>query len=576
MIYSSRKKIFILVITVVLFFLSQGLFFQVERMKREQYLSEKIELLKDEQFQLCILDASVDTQTKQAVEIEWWFQEEKGIYYFFVPKALNDRLCYIFNQYDFILIDGEEVRPGDPFHMQEGSHEVSLASGEVIPVEVMFSENVNSMFIQTDLDDLTGIHESKQNFDTGSYILLDSDGKVNCTGRLDSIKGRGNVTFDGSEKKPYSIRMQNKTAVLDLGIGKGWNLIANAFDDSLIRNQLVTELAKAMNMEYVPDMAYVDLYINGEYRGNYQITEKVEISEERLNIRNLQNEMEILNPESDFDMLTPIEEPVDNFESVKWVEGLQTPQNIDSGYLLELDMTYRYYEEQSGFISSRKQAVVIKSPQCVSFEQAYYVANKYQDMEDALCADDGYNEATGLYYSDYMDLYSFAQKYLVEEITKNMDAAVTSFYMYIPENDTKFYAGPIWDYDRTFGTEFERGGIDLKDPASLYVSENIYFEQADINFFYELCKQEEFKKMYATMYFDDVREHVLELSEEIAPKTVEMIESSAMMDAVRNQSLGADMDVEENREAFYQYNEKIQNFIRDRVTFLDEEWSKYR
>ncbi len=574
MFYSSRKKVFILGITVLLFVLSLGLFQFAENVQKEQNLNEKIESFGDEEFRLSLWDSSIDTKTEQAVEIDWWFREENETYYFFIPKVLSEHLCYVFNQYEYLQIDGEEIRPGDSFHMQEGSHEICLTSGEIIPIEVMFSENINSMFIQTDLDDLTRIHESRQNFDTGSYILLDSAGKMNCNGRLDSIKGRGNVTFDGSKKKPYSIRMQDKTAVLDLGIGKGWNLIANAFDDSLIRNHLVTELAKAMDMAYVPDMAYVDLYINGEYRGNYQITEKVEIAEERLNIRNLQDEMEALNPEIDFDMLLPVEEPVDDFPAVKWVEGLKTPSNIDSGYLVELDMTYRYYEEQSGFISSRKQAVAIKSPQCVSFEQAYYVADKYQGMEDALCSDDGYNEATGLHYSDYMDLHSFAQKYLVEEISKNMDAAITSFFMYIPEGDTKFYAGPVWDYDRTFGTEFERGGIDLKDPYSLYVSENVYFEEADINFFYQLCRQEDFQKVYKEMYFNDVREHLVTLGEVTAPETVKQIESSAMMDAIRCRSFGEDMDVMENREAFYEYNDKIRNFILDRVEFLDEEWSK--
>ena len=383
-----------------------------------------------------------------------------------MPEIITNRLYYVFNQYDFIYIDEEKICPGDSFRMSEGKHRVKFETGDAVDIEVMFSQNINTMFIQTDLGDLTGIHESKQNFDTGSYILLDSTGNSNCSGRLDSIRARGNMTFDAADKKSYNIRMQDKTAVFDLGIARNWALLANAFDDSLVRNHLVTELAKLMDMAYVPDMDYVDLYINGEYQGNYQLAERVEISEERLNIRNLESEMELLNPDLDLSFLTPIEEPVDDFPAIKWVEGIQTPQDIASGYLIELDMTYRYYMEQSGFISSRKQPVVIKSPKCVSFEQAYYVANKYQDMEDALCSENGYNETTGLHYSDCLDMHSFAQKYLVDEISKNLDAALTSFFMYIPEGDTRFYAGPIWDYDRTWGVGFERSGVDLMDPCT--------------------------------------------------------------------------------------------------------------
>lgn len=573
MYYTSKKKAFILGATVLLFILSLWLFGYIERMQTQQYLGEKIELMTEEEFVLSLWDSSVETKTEQAVEIDWWFNEANETYYFFVPKVISERLCYVFNQYDSILIDGTKIKPGDSFQLQEGEHEISLESGEVFPVIVMFSERINSMFIQTDLGDLAGIHESKQNFDTGNYILLDSDGNINCGGRLDSIRGRGNVTFDEGDKKPYSIRMQDKTAVLNLGVARGWTLLANAFDESLVRNYLAKELAYAADMEYVPDMDYVDLYINGDYRGNYLLAEKVEISEERLNVRNLEEEMEALNPELDFDLLQPVEEEIDDFEAIKWVEGLQTPQNINNGYLVELDMTYRYYEEQSGFITSRLQPVAIKSPQCVSFEQAYYVANKYQAMEDALCSENGYNEDTGLYYSDYLDTNSFAQKYLVEEICKNLDAALTSFYMYIPENDGKFYAGPIWDYDRAFGTWFERGGIELDDPSTLYVSENVYFEESDINFFYQLCQQKDFQQLYKDMYFEKVRAGVVEIAEVTAPETADRIESSAMMDAIRCHGLSDETDVEANREEFRQYNEEIQEFISKRIEFLDEEWS---
>ena len=171
-------------------------------------------------------------------------------------------------------------------------------------------------------------------------------------------------------------------------------------------------------------------------------------------------------------------------------------------------------------------------------------------------------------------MHSFAQKYLVDEISKNLDAALTSFFMYIPEGDTRFYAGPIWDYDRTWGVGFERSGVDLMDPCTLYVSENIYFEESDVNIFHLLCQQEEFQKLYKDMYFEKVRTGVVEIAEVTSIETAKRIESSAMMDAIRCRGLSDETDVEANREEFRQYNEEIQEFISKRIEFLDEEWSR--
>ena len=572
MFYLKKKKFgpviisFLLLIAVLLF-----LQWQEEREIADS-IEQKIEAMGTDEFQLCLWNPSVRTDNGQDVEIDWWFHEDAQTYYLFLPSGDNGKFRYIFNCFDTLQIDEQLIKAGDFFQLENGRHELSGSSGESFSLKVMQSGNIAAMHIRTDLDDLAFLHESKQNFDTGSYILMDENGGMESYGYLDSIRGRGNMTFDAADKKSYNIRMREKTAVLDLGIGKNWALLANPFDESLSRNQMVTEMGNAMNMAYVPDMDYVDLYINGEYQGNYQLSEKVEIGQERLNIRDLEKEMKVLNPDLDFDLLAFTEGPVDEFTSLKWVDGLQVPQNSESGYLLELDMTYRYYEEQSGFITSHLQPVVIKSPQCASYEQVYYIANKYQDMENALCAADGCNEMTGLYYYDYLDLYSFAQKYLVDEFSKNLDAALTSFYMYIPETEDKFYAGPIWDYDRTFGVDFERSGVDLKDPETFYVSENIYFEESDINVFHLLCQQEEFSEIYKNLYWNEVRDIVVEIAEHSVDENADRIEKSAMMDAVRNESFGEGLSVDECRELFYEINADIKAFMQKRIEFFDREW----
>ena len=325
-------------------------------------------------------------------------------------------------------------------------------------------------------------------------------------------------------------------------------------------------------MAFVPEMKFIDLYIDGEYQGNYQIAEKVEIADGRIGIRDLEEEMEDVNPNVDFAQLKQVEESDDTFLSLKWVDILNLPLDSKSGYLLELDLGYRYDEEACGFVSAANQSVVVQEPKYINKTQLMYLAKMYQNLEDALKSDSGYNEKTDLYYFDYIDMDSFAQKYLIEEISKNLDANVTSFYMYIPQDNEKLHAGPIWDYDRTFGCPFKRDGMNLEDSYGFYASENVDFDEAEENLLYLLCLQEEFQDVYQRLYFETMREVMLDIADHSVDENCSYIESSAMMNAIRWNALGVGSDMEENKLAFQMKSDAVKSFIKDRLLFLDEAW----
>ncbi len=568
----KRKQVTIIIVTIVLL-ISFCIFSEriIQEFQRTEELAKKIEELGNEEFKLRLYDLVVSPATETDVYIEWWKNEEDNTYYLFLP-SMNNEFVFLFNIFESLFIDDCEIFPGDEFALEEGWHQIYLENGEELWLMVMKSQNLPGLFLTTESGNMDGIRGDINHTESGSYVLYDENGKVNCSGILEEIHGRGNVSFQACDKKPLSIKMKESTAVLNLGVGKTWTLLANALDESLIRNALAMEMGKGIGMAYVPDMTYADLYVNGEYQGNYQISEKVEIGDNRVEIRNLDKEMKQINEDVAFSEL-PIEEiGTEEFLSLKWVTMPNMPSDISSGYLLELDMWERYESEACGFITAKNQAVVAKDPKYLNSEQLAYVSGMYKDMEDALYNPEGYNAETGLYYYDYLDMESFAQKYLVDEASKNMDASLTSFFIYLPGEDIRFHAGPLWDYDRTFGVAFERNGIDLKDPNTLFVCENIPTGQAECNILYLLCQQKEFQDLYKEIYFNSMRGVLVNMAENSVKQTAETIEASAMMDAMRWDSLECGRDIEQNQTVFWEYIETIRLFVEHRIQFLDEEW----
>ncbi len=158
----------------------------------------------------------------------------------------------------------------------------------------------------------------------------------------------------------------------------------------------------------------------------------------------------------------------------RWYDIPNNPTDITGGYLLELEIGKRYANEPSGFVTNNSQRVVVKAPEFVSKDQVEYISGYWQEMEDALCSDDGYN-SLGKHYSEYIDLVSYARQYLIQEWSSNWDAGLTSNYFYKDLND-KIHAGPIWDFDTTLLNYAGRDGVDLTDPTNLHAkSRNLFY-----------------------------------------------------------------------------------------------------
>ena len=242
---------------------------------------------------------------------------------------------------------------------------------------------------------------------------------------VETIHGRGNSTWD-CDKKPYTMKLAQKEDLFGMGSAKKWVLLANYYDKSLMRSKLAYDLACEMNMDYAIQSVFVDVVMNDRYVGSYQLTEKVEVKTNRVEI----NDLDDYPKQTDEDV-------------------------INGGYLIELVPGERVWEKENEYFWSNywDKGVVIESP---SLEKNYneaqfnYIMNYYLDFEEAVYSDDFCTEE-GIRYTDLVDMDTFVDFYLIHELFKNNDALYASTYLY-KDKDSKMCIGPVWDMDLTAGT----------------------------------------------------------------------------------------------------------------------------
>lgn len=527
---------------------------------KQSEATETIRITMDHEEKItCFFESSVTENTLAARQIKSYLEDEKN--YLLLPSYVT------LNSVQFNLestnetnafFDGISIQQGKPIEVTTGEHILSI-NDKQYPIVIQQSKYIGAMFITTD-DDLEYIHSDKSNKTTGKMSLITASGTLEYDDKLTQVKTRGNTTFY-DPKKPYQIKLSQSAPLLGMGQAKTWILLANAFDESGIRNKLVYDLARETGLMYSPNGNWVDLYINGEYRGNYLISEKVEIAKSRVDIANLEEANEKANPGTDLSTLPA-------FGSMEGLPGKSKgvliptePSDITGGYLLEVDVLHRYAEEASGFVTSRNKPVVIKSPEYASKRQTDYIKDLFQKFEDALYAEDGIHPITQKPYSEYFDMESFVKRYIIDEISRNVDAGVTSSFYYKPQgNDTPIYSGPCWDYDTSLG----RFWPPANEPEGLGYP---YFsEDETYNWYEQLYKRVEFRNLIKTIYNETFKPALEQMMNVTIPQYLELLGPSLRMNAIRwpgdSYSIGYNKD-----------QEIVVSFLKDRVAWLDKTWT---
>ena len=248
---------------------------------------------------------------------------------------------------------------------------------------------------------------SKDDYIIGNFEFFSNDYEFENFSFPMKIRGRGNSSWN-FPKKSYQFKFDDKYNLFDMPEDKKWLMLANYSDKTMIRNAIAFELGYLSSLDWSPGFHFAEVSINGESKGLYQFTEKVETGDS--------NRVKI----------------------------------GDQGYLLEVDQLDRIDDDDIAFWTNKKLLFVVKDPDLewgsVKLEEIESYVN---ETENILYGETFKHPDLG--YSKYIDVDSFVDWYIINEISKNNDAIFfSSVYMnYISGGKLKM--GPIWDFDIAFG-----------------------------------------------------------------------------------------------------------------------------
>ena len=369
-------------------------------------------------------------------------------YCLYLPYSCDrDRLVAEFSEAWF-LVNNVPLTSGavtDMFH-EDGVYQISTPDG-TYPLRVVSSDWLPSVFITTESGNLSHIHADKANRESASISIVSQGALAVKSADIQFIKGRGNSSWQSNEKKSYNFKLTEKHALLGMSKAKKWVLTSNNMDATLMRNAMAYSLAHATAIPYTIDYRWIDLYLNGSYRGTYMLCEKIEVGKQRVNIQDLDVANEACNP--NYDEIINASENVGCSKTKKWIAFPTEPDDISGGYLLESDYQEEFETHAGAFITSAGTCLVLHSPEFPTQSEIKYVSGLYNEFEEALFSDSGVNKK-GRSFLDYIDVDSFVDGVLLYELTQDQDHGYSSWYIFLSDESERFVMGPVWDFDQAF------------------------------------------------------------------------------------------------------------------------------
>ena len=269
-------------------------------------------------------------------------------------------------------------------------------------------------------------------------IIYNDQARNNVSDPFNNYSGKIGIEIRGSSsqmfpKKQYGIELRDalgngiSASLLTLPEEEDWILFAPYNDKSLLRDVLAYKLGRELG-SYAPRTKYCELVLNGVYQGIYVLMEKIKRDKNRVDINKL-----------DPDEITG--------------------NDLTGGYLFKIDKTagsggdgwYSAYPPPNAGIRTIFFQYEYPQPQDIVAEQKAYIQKYVSQFENALHGNNFDDPVLG--YAKYIDVNSFVDFFIMQEITKNVDGYRLSTFLHKQrESDGgKLAMGPIWDFNLAFG-----------------------------------------------------------------------------------------------------------------------------
>jgi hypothetical protein len=275
-------------------------------------------------------------------------------------------------------------------------------------------------------------------------IIYNGEGEMNyITDAWNEYNGRISIEIRGSTsqnfpKKQYGFETQDdegdnlNVSLLGMPPENDWILYAPYTDKTLIRNALAYHLYGMLG-HYSPRTRFCEVLLNDEYQGVYLLIEKIKRDRNRVNISSMGTDD---------------------------IQG----DELTGGYIIKMD-------KETGDTCDNKWASLFEGvylyhyPDCdeVTIQQENYIKGFIQEMEETFNKTTYADPIVG--YRKYIDVASYIDYFIINEMGKNIDAYTLSTFFYKDRSsiDDKLKIGPVWDFNLAFGNADYRGGYDYHD-----------------------------------------------------------------------------------------------------------------
>lgn len=271
-----------------------------------------------------------------------------------------------------------------------------------------------------------------------------SDPFNNYNGKIGiELRGSSSQSFP---KKPYAVELQDdggngiSASILGMPAEEDWTFIATYNDKSLIRDALAYKLARDLG-RYAPRTRFVELVmktytsvgsetiVTNDYQGIYMVAEKIKRDNNRVDISKLEPS-EISGDDLTGGYIIKIDKT--SGDSGPGFNSTHVPPGRSGGQYINFQYEYPKYDE---IVSQQKQ----------------YIQNYIDKFEDVLNSSTYSDEVNG--YAKYIDVESFIDYLIINEVSKNVDGYRLSTFMYKDKESDggKLTMGPVWDFNLAFG-----------------------------------------------------------------------------------------------------------------------------